>query len=718
MSATDDLNLDFNAAVQRVHHRRKTWPATDLVDVETIRHEFKAASSGRQMKRMQRAQEEGHPVKLQPLFMGISAAESNSTHVDIGFASHDGTYSIDFAVHTLPSGRASFHNGTAMPEEQATQFADYFITKMHEYEEEHLYKFVAAGVPARLVKVIPQLPSRLWAELDVVPMVFERGLESDEEEQLGVDEEADSMARKALMFFGPNNLPRIQVGRRNEVEVDSNGHALISSVEQYRQSCTVETWEATMKIVDQLKKHGTKIAFFNTTPQGGGVALMRHALIRFLRLVGVNAKWYVPKPKPEVFRITKTNHNILQGVAAPSERLTLAQQDILNTWAHQNATRYWTQHGGPLASRGDGGADVIIIDDPQMPSLVTIAKQMDATRPVLFRSHIQVRADLVDAGNNPTAEVWDWLWHFARHADVFISHPVRAFVPACVPRAAVAYMPATTDWLDGLNKQLDPWDVSFYLAELNEQARNQHIPLLQYPARPFVAQIARFDPSKGIPDVLAAYAILRREHMRGWPAEKTPQLVVAGHGAVDDPDGTAILDQTLSAIDRQYADLADDIVVLRLGPSDQMLGAILQSARVALQLSTREGFEVKVSEALHKGVPIVATLAGGIPLQVEHGKSGFLVEPGDAKAVAGYLAQLFGDESLWERMSEYARTHVSDEVGTVGNALAWLYLCEKESRGEKVVPEGRWVVDMAREETGVEWTKGETRLSRNGTVTG
>lgn len=42
----------------------------------------------------------------------------------------------------------------------------------------------------------------------------------------------------------------------------------------------------------QLCQNGTRVAFFSSTPQGGGVALMRHALVRFSRLLGVNLTWY------------------------------------------------------------------------------------------------------------------------------------------------------------------------------------------------------------------------------------------------------------------------------------------------------------------------------------------------------------------------------------------------------------------------------------------
>jgi len=81
------------------------------------------------------------------------------------------------------------------------------------------------------------------------------------------------------------------VGDRNRVEVDRNGLVQISSVDQYKKTVGPRTWESTMKYAQSLKEKNVRIAFFNATPQGGGVALMRHALIRFLNLIGVQAAW-------------------------------------------------------------------------------------------------------------------------------------------------------------------------------------------------------------------------------------------------------------------------------------------------------------------------------------------------------------------------------------------------------------------------------------------
>jgi glycosyltransferase involved in cell wall biosynthesis len=145
-----------------------------------------------------------------------------------------------------------------------------------------------------------------------------------------------------------------------------------------------------------------------------------------------------------------------------------------------------------------------------------------------------------------------------------------------------------------------------------------------------------------------------------------------------------------------------------------VLNALMANARIALQLSTREGFEVKVSEAVHAGIPIIACRTGGIPLQIEHGKSGYLTIPGDNAAVAQHMYDLHTDEDLYRRVSQYAKTHVSDEVGTVGNAAAWLYLAVMYHRGEKLKPNGAWLNDMLREETREAYIAGEPKLPRAG----
>lgn len=195
----------------------------------------------------------------------------------------------------------------------------------------------------------------------------------------------------------------------------------------------------------------------------------------------------------------------------------------------------------------------------------------------------------------------------------------------------------------------------------------------------------------------------------------------AGNASIDDPDGNMVYDEALDQIENHYQHLSDDISVMRLDANDQLLNALIAQAHVVLQLSTREGFEVKVSEALHAGRPVIATLAGGIPLQVKNEENGFLVEPDDFKAVAQHLLDLFTKPDLWQKMSHAARTGVSDEVSTPGNALAWYYLAAKwvdVGTGSKGGLKGseKWVNDMAREEAGYTYKEGENRLPRSFTT--
>ncbi|KIJ68931.1 glycosyltransferase family 4 protein [Hydnomerulius pinastri MD-312] len=694
---------------------------------------------------------------LTPMWAGIAGAVVNGgKSFEVAISVHDSVYSTDFASAVVPYNSAD-------PAKTAAEIENHVLETIKKFSQEHLCKFLGAGVTLALLKESPNLCTRLWIEADIVPIVFnikpfhtdsltrpnvkhrissttgsyvpsgaetptvyvdasplldQNNIQSGVATKLPIprtlDEQADSAARKCIMYFGPNNNPRLSIGPRNQVTVDAAGKIhLIDDLEVYQNSVSKGTWSAVNKLADELREKKIKIGFFSSTPQGGGVALMRHALIRFLTALDVDAAWYVPNPSPSVFRTTKNNHNILQGVAAPDLRLTQEAKDQFDAWILKNGLR-WTAEGGPLAP---GGVDVAFIDDPQMPGLIPLIKKVRPELPIVYRSHIEIRSDLVHQKGSPQEEVWEYLWKNIQLADLFISHPVNKFVPSDVPTEKLALLGAATDMLDGLNKHLNPWDSQFYMGEFRNLCAKEKMHALQWPARDYVVQVARFDPSKGIPNVIDSYARLRKLLKKSGKVseEETPQLLICGHGAVDDPDASIIYDQVINLIaSDDYKQYSKDIVVMRLPPSDQLLNALMANAKIALQLSLREGFEVKVSEALHAGIPVVASRTGGIPLQIEHGKSGYLTEVGDNDAVAKCLFDLLTNEALYSEMSAYAATHVSDEVGTIGNAAAWLYLAVMYSRGVKIQPQGAWLNDMLREETGEPYVEGEPKLPRGG----
>lgn len=105
-----------------------------------------------------------------------------------------------------------------------------------------------------------------------------------------------------------------------------------------------------------------------------------------------------------------------------------------------------------------------------------------------------------------------------------------------------------------------------------------------------------------------------------------------------------------------------------LSPDD--LATWLAAADVVCLPSYAEGMPVSIAEALASGTPVVATRVGGIPEQVRPGVNGFLVEPGDASALATALRRALAEP--WDA----AQIRASSEPfwgSRIGPRLAALY---------------------------------------------
>ena len=121
------------------------------------------------------------------------------------------------------------------------------------------------------------------------------------------------------------------------------------------------------------------------------------------------------------------------------------------------------------------------------------------------------------------------------------------------------------------------------------------------------------------------------------------QLALVGSMASDDPEGWDFYNSTLA-----HADGDPDIHILN---NFNNVGAIevnaFQSlAEVVIQKSTREGFGLTVSEALWKGRPFIGGNVGGIPLQVQDGESGYLVD--SIEQCAERILDVVERPSTWE----------------------------------------------------------------------
>lgn len=513
-------------------------------------------------------------------------------------------------------------------------------------------KIFAAGLSG--FNDFEDLATDLWLKLDIVP--------SEKASRLKGKTAALKAAEAVNRLFDADLKPKVFFNSDSSVK-----EQFLTNLSAYQQGVDKETWKNLIAISEQVKEKKLKIAFINSTAFGGGVALMRHAIIRFYKLLGVDVKWLVLKGDKDVFTITKKKiHNVLHGIAAPEIYLSASDKRKYNAWIAQNYRNL---------KKTISKLDVLIVDDPQPSGLIPLIKKDFPEIKIMYRSHTQVYSKLIDKGVRQNKNSWDFVWSSVKLSDIFISHPIKRFVPRDVPKSKVLYLPATTDPIDGLNKKISKVNRKYYYHLFNsilEESGTKPLDL----NRPYVIQVARFDPSKGIPDVLESYRKLRKKLFQDGVADnKMPQLVIVGNGANDDPESMPIYQALRQAIMIDtYRKFRDDIKIARLPHNDQLLNTLLSGALVALQLSHREGFEVKVSEALMKGVPVVAYTTGGIPLQIEDNKSGYLIKRKRTKEVAQKIEALFKDKSLYKEMSKYAREHVSEDYLTVKSAYRWLFL--------------------------------------------
>ncbi|KAG0641030.1 hypothetical protein HOY80DRAFT_1114646 [Tuber brumale] len=513
-------------------------------------------------------------IALVPLYLGMAATRINDKAVDIGVTIHEGLHTKDYCTKEF-----TLTDGENMPD----PIKENTIHTIVGYSISHRAKFAGAGVTLGLQEISLRFCAYIWRKLDIVSIVPKTqttplGTHLEGDTPIDVDEQADSAARECVRCFGRDRNLALAIGFRNKVMPDAEGAIrLVEDLQEYKETVLESTWKTVLASAYGLRgfKDGQtkgdpgsatiKIAFFSATPLGAGVAFMKHALGRFCSELGVDMSWYIPEPKSEAFTITKTNHNILQGVADPEAGFDGERQDILH---------------------------VVIIDDPKMPALIPSIKKARPKVKIIYHSHIEVCKDLVAIPRSLQRQVWECIWKHVRIPGVSISHPVPTCVPYGVPLGMVGLMPACTHW--------------------------NH---LLYPARKYITQIARFDQSNGIPDNIESYR------------------KCCGHGAIDDPDAeiTVKICSNCKRCDRREN------------------WAKRSKAKIVVQLSLREGFKVKVSEALHRGKLAVTTRAGGIPFQIEEGTSGFLLEVGDTDSIANRLFDLYTNDDLYARMSNYAK---------------------------------------------------------------
>jgi trehalose synthase len=363
-------------------------------------------------------------------------------------------------------------------------------------------------------------------------------------------------------------------------------------------------------LVEPLK--GARVLHVSSTAFGGGVAEMLHTLVPLMVDAGLNAEWRILAGADEFFAVTKLMHNALQGMElklTPDMRATYLRTNIVNSTMLEEEY------------------DFVVVHDPQ-PAPLRSLRRADRGK-WIWRCHI----DLTDAD----PDVWAFLKQYVEEYDAAI-FTMPQYVKRGLKVRKLAFITPAID-------PLSPKNLLLSQRHANDVLRLYNID----PRRPQMLQVSRFDPWKDPLGVIDAYRMVKK---------RVPelQLVMVGSMATDDPEGMEYYQRT-----RDHAGADPDIHLLSNldGVGNVEVNAFQRTADVIVQKSLREGFGLTVSEGLWKGKPVVGGKCGGIPLQIQDGETGFLVESIEecADRVLYLLQNPERAREMGLRGREYVRQH-------------------------------------------------------------
>jgi trehalose synthase len=366
---------------------------------------------------------------------------------------------------------------------------------------------------------------------------------------------------------------------------------------------------------------GARIKMVNSTAVGGGVAEILNRLVPLLEDVELPTQWDVIRGGDKFFAVTKVFHNALHG--APWEGAPDWFDDFLAT-NEENRKRMTFDE------------DFVVIHDPQPIALVEA--RAGRRNHWVWRCHI----DLTHANET----VWSFLRPFVERYDASMFSSPAFTKGLSIPQ--YLFFP-TIDPLADKNRELEGQQIRDVFERFGIDRQ-----------RPVLTQVSRFDRLKDPVGVIEAYRIVKRY--------ADCQLVLAGGGASDDPEGAAVLAEVQEAAAHDK-----DIHILDLPPWSHLeINALQRGSTIVIQKSLREGFGLTVSEALWKRKPVVASAVGGIPSQVIHKVTGMLVH--SVEGCAYQIRFLLSNPDFAQKLGEQGHAHVKENFLITAKLKRYLLL--------------------------------------------
>lgn len=391
---------------------------------------------------------------------------------------------------------------------------------------------------------------------------------------------------------------------------------------------------------------GARTVHINTSAAGGGVAELLAAVTAPAR--GRSSGWGVVRGDAAFYAFTKNLHHLFHGRGDPA-LLASAARDYRPVLA--DAAREIARHLRP--------ADTLVLHDPQTLGLAPLLRPR--VRRLAWHCHIGTRTGPPEV----RAALWSLYAPDVPAVDEVLVVDA-AYVSGSQARRVVEVAPAT-DPDSAKNRELGTAELAALLQDTGLTAGSAQRAGATPAGRvwqqgavpataPVVLQVSRWDPLKGMADVVRS-----AEHL---PPDV--HLVLAGPEPAevrDDPEGVQQLDIALDAWDRLPDPVRDRVHLVTLSGRDRIrnalwVNALQRRADVVVQRSVEEGFGLTVTEAMLKARPVVVTGVGGLALQVEHEVTGLVAPPHD-EPFAAAVGRLTTDPALRDRIGAAARASAS-----------------------------------------------------------
>jgi trehalose synthase len=353
-------------------------------------------------------------------------------------------------------------------------------------------------------------------------------------------------------------------------------------IKKYEKIVGKEVINELYSLTENLKDK--KVLMINSTAKGGGVAEILKSLVPLMNGIGIKTKWLVLNADEKFFEATKTFHNALQGDI---------NIDIKNKIKnYENFYKNKLEDLNPEIIdnlKKINSSDIVVIHDPQPLGLIKYKKENSKW---IWRVHIDL--------SNSHKELWNFIEKLSDNFDKIIVSK-KSFIKGDPKRYKIIH--PSIDVFDEINKEISDEKIKEILAKNN-------IPT----DKPIIAQVSRLDKWKDPIGVIKAYKLVKKE--------VDCRLILLYSDAKDDPEGKEMYKKVLKAVQESKE---KDILLIG-GDNFLLVNAVQRISSVILQKSLKEGFALTISEALWKKTPVIGTNVGGIPLQIKHGKNGYLVE--------------------------------------------------------------------------------------------